>query len=304
MRLISCAVAVASLLLPVTSDAKPFEEMFPSLVGNIPEDIETELRRIDYKQGQIELGNNIATIDTGTDYYFLDPEDAKFVLEEVWKNPPGIDNLGMVFPAIYVPHDGHSWGVELQFDDIGYVSDEDAEGYDYDSLLTTLKDDTAQESKWRQDNGYDSIELVGWAAPPAYNRQERALHWAKELKIGDYETNTLNYNLRMLGRRGVLVANFIATMPSFEEVDAATPQFASMINFTDGHRYADFDPSIDKVAAVGIGGLIAGKVLAKTGLIVVLLAFLKKFWILALLPLFALKRLFSGRSNGSDGPQT
>jgi hypothetical protein len=39
------------------------------------------------------------------------------------------------------------------------------------------------------------------------------------------------------------------------------------------------------VAAVGIGGLIAGKVAAKAGLLVVLLAFLKKGLVLVLLPL-------------------
>ncbi|WP_428548305.1 DUF2167 domain-containing protein [Profundibacter sp.] len=59
---------------------------------------------------------------------------------------------------------------------------------------------------------------------------------------------------------------------------------------------SDFKPSIDKVAAVGIGGLIAGKVLAKTGLIAVALIFLKKFFFLLLIPLYWLKNLF-GRKN-------
>ena len=40
--------------------------------------------------------------------------------------------------------------------------------------------------------------------------------------------------------------------------------------FTVGNRYADFDPSIDKVAAYGVGALIAGKVLAKAGFLKVL----------------------------------
>ena len=52
------------------------------------------------------------------------------------------------------------------------------------------------------------------------------------------------------------------------------------------------DPGTDTVAAVGIGGLIAAKVAANTGILVVLLAFPKKGFVLLLPPLFRLKNLF------------
>jgi hypothetical protein len=38
------------------------------------------------------------------------------------------------------------------------------------------------------------------------------LYWARELKFGEQPVNTLNYNIRVLGRKGVLVLNFIANM--------------------------------------------------------------------------------------------
>lgn len=59
--------------------------------------------------------------------------------------------------------------------------------------------------------------------------------------------------------------NFIANMGQLEEVNAARDEVLAMVSFNDGHKYSEFDPDIDKVAAYGIGGLIAGKVLAKTG---------------------------------------
>jgi len=63
-----------------------------------------------------------------------------------------------------------------------------------------------------------------------------------------------------------------------------------------GSRYLDFDPDIDEVAAYGLGALVAGKVLVKTGLLVILLAFLKKFGILIAIGAGAfLKTLFSRR---------
>lgn len=72
-----------------------------------------------------------------------------------------------------------------------------------------------------------------------------------------------------------------------------------MVSFTEGNRYADYVPGVDTMAAVGIGGLIAGKVAAKAGLLIVLLAFLKKGFILLLLPLFWLKNKFFGKRTGS-----
>ena len=89
--------------------------------------------------------------------------------------------------------------------------------------------------------------------------------------------------------------NFIAGMEALPEVEAALPDVLVLASFRDGARYGDFDPSIDQVAAVGIGGLIAGKVLAKTGLLVLALAFLKKGWILIVLALGAGWKFLTGR---------
>jgi uncharacterized membrane-anchored protein len=53
--------------------------------------------------------------------------------------------------------------------------------------------------------------------------------------------------------------------------------------FAEGSRYQDYVPGVGKVAAYGIGGLIAGKAAAKLGLLAGALAFLKKGWILLVL---------------------
>ena len=70
-----------------------------------------------------------------------------------------------------------------------------------------------------------------------------------------------------------------------------------MVSFTEGNRYADFKPGIDKVAAVGIGGLIAGKVIAKTGLLVTLLLVFKKAWFLIFIRIVWLKNKFTSRKD-------
>ncbi|MFV0411154.1 MAG: DUF2167 domain-containing protein [Paracoccus sp. (in: a-proteobacteria)] len=111
------------------------------------------------------------------------------------------------------------------------------------------------------------------------------------------EHSTLNYNIRELGRRGVLVSNFIASTEQLDEIKAAAPDVMEMIAFNDGNRYSDYVPGVDTVAAVGIGGLIAGKVAAKTGILLMLLVFLKKGAFLLILPvIWGVNRLRGRRS--------
>jgi len=178
-------------------------------------------------------------------------------------------------------------------------SDEDASKTDYDEILQGMQADTEESNKWRAENGYESVDLIGWAETPYYDQEKRVLYWAKELRFGENPEHQLNFNIRVLGRKGVLVQNFVARMDQIERVKADLPAVIEMTSFNEGNQYADFDPSIDKVAAVGIGGLVAGKVLAKTGFLAIALVFLKKGGFLLLLPLFWLKNLFTKRKDKS-----
>lgn len=291
-KLVSLATAaLIGMASPVLAES--FEKLFPGIIEQLPEEIQPGLKYMDLQQGKIPVGGNIATINVPEGYYFLGPNDAEFVLSVLWENPASSSTLGMIFPTQYSPLHQGAWGIEISFEDIGYVSDDDAEGYDYDDLLKTMQADTREDSAWRTENGYPSIELVGWATPPHYDSASRKLYWAQRLRFGGEEVETLNYNIRALGRKGVLVVNFISSIDKLEEVEAAAPEVLAMVNFTEGNRYSDFDPGVDKVAAVGIGGLIAGKVLAKSGFLAVALIFLKKFWFVALIPLLGLKKLFT-----------
>lgn len=283
---------VFSLISPAV--AKDFATMFPELADMEPE-LKADLETLDYQQGIISVGG-IATFDTGSDYYYLNPDDSLTVLVDMWGNPPSSAPLGMLFLAGTTPYHDEAWGLLITFEDIGYVSDEDANEYDYDELLETMKADTRAESKERVAQGYDSIVLVGWAETPHYVQETRKLYWAQELKFGDDPNTVLNYAIRALGRKGVLVMNFIAPMSSLTDVQAATPDVLAMSTFTKGNKYSDFNPSLDKVAAIGIGGLIAGKVVAKTGLLLTLLLVFKKFAILLLVPLVWVWSKLTGRS--------
>ncbi|MCB0685638.1 MAG: DUF2167 domain-containing protein, partial [Saprospiraceae bacterium] len=156
--------------------------------------------------------------------------------------------------------------------------DEDAEKIDYDDLLEEMKNDVVEANEYREELGYDPVELIGWASEPYYDEVNKKLHWAKELKFGEAEQHTLNYNIRVLGRRGYLELNIIGGMDVLDDVKQNIHEILPSVEFQNGSRYSDFDPSIDKVAAYGLTGLIAGKLLAKAGLLAKLGIVLAKFW--------------------------
>ena len=239
---------------------------------------------LDRQQGEIKLPNGVATLQVPDDFYYLNPHDSEKVLVEVWENPAGAgsETLGMLFPSESTPFDEEAWAVTIEYEEDGYVTDEDADEIDYGELLSQMKEGAKEQSEVRVSQGYESMELIGWASTPFYDKETHKLHWAKELKFGNQAINTLNYNIRVLGRKGVLVLNFIAGMDQKELIDSKLDDVLSLADFDQGSRYEDFDPSIDKIAAYGLGALVAGKVIAKTGMLAAALVFLKKFGILIL----------------------
>lgn len=255
------------------------------------------LSSLDRKQGTIKLPNGAASLDVPDNFYYLDPNDAETILVEAWGNPPGagLNTQGMLFPSESTPFDQGAWGVMIEYEEDGYVSDEDADDIDYDELLAQMKEGAEEASKERVQQGYEPIELIGWAAKPFYDQASHKLHWAKEVKFGDQAIHTLNYNIRVLGRKGVLVLNFIADMNQKDLIDSQIDTVLALADFDQGSRYADFNPSIDKVATYGIGALVAGKVIAKTGILVAALVFLKKFGLLILVAIGGLLSKFFKR---------
>ncbi|MEO4047347.1 DUF2167 domain-containing protein [Pseudomonas sp. CAU 1711] len=237
-----------------------------------------------FKTGKVVLGDNLATLNLPEQFVFLDSTDAERVLVDAWGNPPDEKlPMGMILPAGISPLSGDCWAVTIEYDESGYVSDEDAADIDYEEMLEDLKEQAKEDNQWRAENGYESVELIGWASAPRYDSQGKKLHWAKELKFGDSEAHTLNYNIRVLGRKGVLVLNFIAGMDQLPQIEQSVPSVLAMAEFNDGSRYADFNPDIDKVAAYGLGALVAGKLAAKAGLFATALLLLKKLWMLPVL---------------------
>ena len=230
-----------------------------------------------YRQGDVVLSNGVATLKIPRTFRYLGPDDAQHVLEQAWRNPHGSGTLGMLFPADVSPLAERGWGVVITYEEDGYVWDSDADSINYDELLKEMQAASAASNEERQKAGYEPVDLVGWAAKPYYDKASHKLYWAKNLKFGNAPENTLNYNIRILGRRGVLVLNAVANMSQLAGVENDMKQVLTFTDFNPEHSYAAFDPNVDKMAAYGLAALVAGGIAAKTGLITKLIAWVVAF---------------------------
>jgi uncharacterized membrane-anchored protein len=295
------SLAVALLLLTSATSLAQEDESYEMTAEEQEryEQLQKLVDSLDRQTGDIQLDGELATLHVPDHFYFLGSDDAETVLVDIWGNPPGQEVLGMLFPAHHSPLDYDSWTVTIDYESDGYVSDEDAADIDYDELLEEMQEQTLDSNPDREAAGYPAIELMGWAEPPYYDSGKQKLYWAKEIRFDGSDETTLNYEIRALGRRGILMMTFIASSHQLGEINASRDTVLAMAEFNQGDRYIDFDPSVDKVAAYGIGALVAGKLASKAGLFAVLLVLLKKFGIFLLIGIAAFGRRIKGLFGGN-----
>lgn len=255
------------------------------------------VKSLSFRDGEIAVPQAEAHFRLGPNFRYLEKADTRKVLEQLWGNPPDDTVLGMIVPTEPTLLEDSSWAVVVTYSDEGYVSDEDAAKIDYDEMLANMKDSTQEENAARKEAGYGAVELVGWAVPPRYDGASKKLYWAKELAFEGSQGHTINYDIRVLGRRGYLSLNAVAGMSELPVVQTGMQQLLTMTEFDAGARYADFDESTDKVAAYGVAALIGGGLAAKAGLFAKIGLALAKFWKLLLIGIVAIgaliKRFFS-----------
>lgn len=170
------------------------------------------------------------------------------------------------------------WSVFFIFDEGGYVKDDDKDKLDADRLLESIKEGAARGNKERQRNGHPPIEVVGWELPPKYDPATHNLEWAIR---GVCEGRpVVNYNTRMLGRKGVMEAILVVAPERLPETLPAFRKVLAGYSYQAGQTYAEYRPG-DKVAKYGLGALVVGGAAigaAKLGLLTWVAVLFKKAW--------------------------
>jgi uncharacterized membrane-anchored protein len=214
---------------------------------------------------KVDLGK-VAQLDLAEGYVFLNAPDARKLLEAVG-NVPGGSEVGLVAPAA----EDQSWFVIFDYQEVGFVRDDDKDKIDAAGILKGIREGTEEANKVRKKKGIPALHVVGWQQAPYYDAATHNLSWAI-LGKDDTGDAAVNFNVRLLGRRGYVSATLVDD-PT--KIAVSRPQLGHILgafSYKSGGRYAEFRPG-DKVAEYGLMALVAGgagAVAAKTGFLAVL----------------------------------
>ena len=189
--------------------------------------------------------------------------------------------------------------IYVRYKDEGYVTIEDWKSIKPEDLIAEMRE---IQNSWKdqyKEEGKNYVEELNWIHKPTFDQEKSAIYFSYEAawdgKDGKYKT--METNSIVLGRNGYLELSFVTPIKN-ETTKIELEQFANLakdftvgINFLEGSKHTDYK-SGDKVAALGIGGLVAGtlgvKALAKVGILAKFTPFLMKFWWIIFAPIAAI----------------
>ncbi len=233
-----------------------------------------------------------ATVNVGTKaqlrlpngYRFLDAAESKKFME-LTQNIPGENEY------VLAPNNSNWWTV-FTFNDSGYVKDD--EKLDAGDLLDSIKEGTKAGNEERQSRGWDTLSITGWRFEPRYDKSTQLLEWAVSAVNDKDHSPVINYNTRLLGRKGVMEVVLVADPAVLDSSVAELKHALTGFSYIPGEKYAEYREG-DHIAEYGLAALVAGgaaAVATKKGLWPVIAAFFIKGWKLLMLAFVGLGSYF------------
>jgi len=223
----------------------------------------------------VTLGDK-ATMNLPNGYTYYPPKESSVFMLELGNYVDEDNFYGLVF------HKEIKGFISIDYDDSGYIKDDDAKEWNADELLSSLREGTKEGNKDRVKKGISPIEVLGWVEKPNYDATTHRLIWSASLQdIGSnvaVSEQGVNYNTYLLGRKGYFELNLITDRGSVEKAKPLTKSLLNTVNFNEGQRYTDYNATTDKVAEYGLAALIGGIAAKKVGLLAMAGVALLKFW--------------------------
>lgn len=222
----------------------------------------------------IGLGHHIE-LALPTGYQFLGLPHAESVMTQ-FGNLYNENLLGIVTSSEQAaePVDDDGFLITLRYDAEGYIRDDEA--LDGAAILQAIRDAESTYNEERKQAGFPPIHAESWQQAPRYDKARHELLWALLISGGGDEAgadHTVNYNTRVLGRKGFVSINLVTDARMLAKHKSAASAILAATTFTQGMRYEDFDSTTDAVAEYGLTGLVLGGVglgvakLVKVGLL-------------------------------------
>ena len=196
---------------------------------------------------------------------------------------------------------GLGYTIYLDYVDEGYIKLDDWEKVNPTNFLKQMNETAKSNAEYLKKINLDYTTKIDWIFKPTLNKENNSVSYSYKVTWNSGIETMESKNL-ILGKKGHLESAFVINYRedlNFKEESEFSKDFVNGVIFQEGFKHSDYKPG-DKIAAAGIGGLVAGslgvKALAKTGL----LAKLLKFWWILLAPLAFLGKFLSGKESSPN----
>lgn len=199
----ACALAllVATLIAPA------------GMAGEAPVFRQIGGKRLKLQTGRVQLAGEAVQIDVPSGMVFLAGDDARFIIELMWRNRLDARVIGLIVPAdtdfardpaapppeqdrnmrldpeampVMPPAysadaaDGDQWATVIAWNE-GHVRERMVRNLDPDRILAAMRESLPRANAAPGGAAVPRAELLGWAVPPSYDAGKHALTWAKQL---------------------------------------------------------------------------------------------------------------------------
>lgn len=189
----------------------------------------------------LKLGHEVA-LDLPADFQFLAMPHAGQLMEKMG-NLGNENLLGLVVSS----RQKDEFFLILSYDGKGFVKDD--EEVEADDILEEIQDGEEDYKEARKEHGFGPIHVDGWFESPKYDKAAHHLVWG--LNVRAENATSLNYDTRILGRRGYASVNLVTDQAHLAHDKLAGATILRATHFQDGGRYQDFNEDTDKWPSTG-----------------------------------------------------
>ncbi len=259
-------LAGSALMISFSALANPIDSI--QLTGSQSTQIHSAFKKqadsinqaLKFHSGKLRFSDQSIRMKVPEGHFFIEPDQARFILENIWGNIPDEEVLGMIVRSDFVPSNiSNDYSFVISYAPIGYVSGKQQKEFNHLELLNDLREQLQEANEKRLEQGFNALQVENWVMVPYFDEYKKALYWATEVKVNGSEESLVNYNLRLLGKNGVLKINAVGTMDQLPAIKKVLPFLLSQSEFLEGFRYTDHIDTNSTEEGWQLAELISGK---------------------------------------------
>lgn len=259
-------LAGSALIASLSAYAEPIDSV--QLASSEPSQIQATFKKqadslnqvLKFHSGKLRFSDQSIRMKVPDGHYFIEPDQARYILENIWGNIPDEEVLGMIVRSDFVPSNiNNDYSFVISYAPIGYVSSEKQKEFDHLELLNNIREQLQEANEKRLEQGFNALQVENWVMIPYFDDYKKALYWATELKVNGSDESLVNYNLRLLGKNGVLKINAVGTMDQLPAIKKVLPFILSQSEFMKGFRHSDQANPVSSENNWQLEELISGK---------------------------------------------